>query len=255
MIGAEKHHALFAESDQQCSGIPALQQGFSHAKHRGILRRRVHRFGHDHSGRGKGLGTVGFDGRDTGPFQWILGIGIACDQNSKGFCLLQYRIDKRLVEQSLAIIFKKDGISLLHQGAGLGKDILTVGKHGSRLLPVNADHLLPLRDDTGLDDGRHRRIDEESRRRDSLLTQQMDEFFPRMVGSHDSQHGHRVGKFPQIAGDVGSAPWVPGLAPDLHHRNGRLRRDAGHITPDKLIEHQVSHHKEAFGGGGIKNVL
>ena len=63
------------------------------------------------------------------------------------------------------------------------------------------------------------------------------------------------GKLAQIAGDIGGAAGIKRFARDLHHRHRCLGRNATHLAPNELVEHQIANDEQALLTGAVKNLL
>ena len=75
---------------------------------------------------------------------------------------------------------------------------------------------------------------------DMLFLQQTGHLFAGFVAANDAQEVGRGFQRRQIAGHVGRAAGHEILALKIHHRHGRLRRNARDTAPDELVQHHIA---------------
>jgi len=90
---------------------------------------------------------------------------------------------------------------------------------------------------------------------DVVIVNNPTKLFSAAVSPNHSNNADMRGKLAQVAGDIGGAAGIKRFAGDLHHRHGRLGRNATHLAPNELVEHQIANDEQALFAGAIEDLL
>src|SRR5690606_746035 len=115
-----------------------------------------------------------------------------------------------------------------------------------RRLAVEPAELLVLDEHAGLDDGR--RAAGRGEGGDLFLREDFGQLLARGVGPEVAGDGAAGAERGEVQGYVGGAAGGPGVARDVDHGHGRLRRNARGVAPDVVIEHHVADDEDAEAG-------
>ncbi len=110
-------------------------------------------------------------------------------------------------------------------------------------LAVEPDDLLAVGDDAGLDRRRSAGLRDKAVGRNFLGVQQMGELFPRVIGADHSADADVSAERMDVLYNIRRSAEQQVFLRDVHHGDRRFRRYAGDLSPDVMVEYDVSDHK------------
>ena len=199
--------------------------------------------------RGQGeFGPIGGDEAGTGVFAEVLALGVHQDRNAPGLSRWDEALAKGGGEDAFVIVGEHQGCGAGQQGFnGRPKAGLVQWGEGLCRFLVNAQHLLMIADDPGLDrggpiPGRDHRLG-----LDAVRGQGGEQGGPVRVAAGEPRELDPQPQVGQVTGDIGRAAGALGAAPQPHHRHRGFGGDALDLPPEIAIKHQIADHQDPPG--------
>ena len=244
--GAEEHHALLAEGDEEDFAGPFFEQNPAHLRTASSFSTGSTGSLWGRPGGGEGLGAVRLHDRGAVPLQRVVRVGVDGEELAGGADAGGDFIGEALLDEALAVILDDDGIEVAAASPRWRRGAVELGLGGLEFaLAIHADDLLVAGDDAGLDDGVVIGILLDGLNVDAFVGEEALEGVRVGVGPDHAENGGVGGEFAEVAGDVGGAAGVLGLAVHLDHGDGGFRRDAADAAPDELIEDEIADDQDA----------
>src|SRR6266487_1032236 len=202
----EKHHAVFAERDEEILRLPFFEQCFARALKVDILGWRFIRIAPGNTSREKGFGAIRLHHRHSVPIDRMSRIRISRYDLSGGARVTCNWRNEFRCQEAFTVIFKDDRVGFRKFVSNRGDDSCDLGgRRADKLLTINTNDLLMAGDDAGFDDGAKRLVLDRIGDVDLFISQQVAKLLPAAVFSEQADHRNALDKLAEITRNIGGA--------------------------------------------------
>src|SRR5437867_1658286 len=209
VLPLEKHHAVFAERDENMLCFPFFEQFFAGAPKISIVCRSVIRFAPGNASRKESFGAVRLHHSEATPIDRMPGIGISRDDLSSHTRVTRNFRNQLIGQEAFAIIFEDDRVRLRDILSNCGYDFCNLCRRWvDKLLAIDTNDLLMTRDDAGLYNGAKRLTLDRIGDVDFFLGQYFPELLATAIFSQRANYGDVINQLTQIARNIGGTSWI-----------------------------------------------